>query len=281
MRKLTLFEQFILLMQKEMIEPVPFDWFHILCIVVMIAGVCVCWLIRKHHSEFQLKCILATYAIPTLVLEILKQISWSATVTMDGIVWDYQWYAFPFQLCTTPLIVCLVCLFLKNNIVRKALLSYVAFITVLGSLAVVIYPTDCFTEDILVNIHTTYLHFGSFVVSMYLLFSKEIEIKLMSFVRAIYVFIMFVMTANTMNILIYRSGILHGETFNMFYISPYFISSLPVFNQIQQEVPYIAFLLIYIFALSCGGLAIYGLSYGIKCLMELPTKHKKVKCKKS
>lgn len=275
MRKLTIFEQFILLMQKEMIEPLPFGWFHILCIILMCAACGVCWLIHNRHSERQLKCVLAVYAIPTMILEILKQISWSATVTTNGIVWDYQWYAFPFQLCTTPLIVCLICLFLKKNIVRDALLSFVAFITILGSIAVIVYPTDCFTTDIMVNIHTTYLHFGSFVVSCYLLFSREIDMKLKYFIKAIYVFIIFVMTANSMNVLIYQSGILSGETFNMFYISPYFISSLPVFNQIQQEVPYLVFFVIYIFVLSCGGLLIYGLSYGIKCLLTVIAHHNK------
>jgi hypothetical protein len=157
-------------------------------------------------------------------------------------------------------------LFLKKNTVRSALLSYVSFITILGSLAVVFIPGDCFVEDILVNIHTTYLHYGSFVVSCYLLFSKEVHIKFDSLIKGISVFVMVAMSANIMNILIYRSGVLHGETFNMFYISPYFISTLPVFNQIQQEVPYLIFLGLYLFVLSCGGSLIYGISYVLQNL---------------
>ena len=240
----------------------------------MLIAICICWCIRKKHSELQLKMILAVYAIPTLILEILKQISWSASINGSEIVWDYQWYAFPFQLCTTPLIVCLVCLFLKKCFVRDALLSYVSFITILGSIAVIVYPSDCFVPDILVNIHTSYLHFGSFIVSCYLLFTKEVKIKWFSYIQAVSIFVIFAVNANFMNIFIYKSGILHGETFNMFYISPYFISSLPVFNQIQQEVPYLLFFFIYLIALSCGSLLIYGISYATKCLMELPAKHK-------
>jgi hypothetical protein len=173
--------------------------------------------------------------------------------------------------------VCLICLFLKKNIVRDTLLSYVSFITILGSIAVMIWPSDCFVQDILVNIHTTYLHFGSFVVSCYLLFSGEVKIKIDSFVKAICIFISFAMTANVLNIIMFNSGILKGETFNMFYISPYFISSLPVFNQIQQEVPYIIFLMLYLIVLSCGSLIIYGLSYSIKCLLEYIGKYKRIK----
>ena len=67
-----------------------------------------------------------------------------------------------------------------------------------------------------------------------------------------------------MNIIIYNTGILNGETFNMFYISPYFISTLPVFDIIQQNVPYITYLLIYILAIATGGLIILGISMLIK-----------------
>lgn len=255
------FKQIIEFLQSEMIEPQPWGRFHVLCLTLMVVSIGVCWHIRNRHSEKQLRMILAAYAIPTLILELLKQLSWSVTITETGLMWDYQWYAFPFQLCTTPLFVCLVCLFLKKNTVRSALLSYVSFITILGSLAVVFIPGDCFVEDILVNIHTTYLHYGSFVVSCYLLFSKEVHIKFDYLIKGIAIFVMVAMFANIMNILVYRSGVLHGETFNMFYISPYFISTLPVFNQIQQEVPYLIFLGLYLFILSCGGALICGISY--------------------
>ncbi len=258
-----------------MIEPQAWGWFHLLCISLTLFSLVFCWCRRKNHSEKQLKFILAAYTIPTLILEILKQISWSATVTEAGIVWDYQWYAFPFQLCTTPLIVCLICLFLKKNFLRDSLLSYVAFVTILGSIAVMIIPDDCFVDDILVNIHTTYLHFGSFIVSCYVLITREVKIKLEAFVKAICIFIVMAMTANILNVVIYQSGILHGETFNMFYISPFFISSLPVFNQIQQEVPYVVFLFTYLFGLSCGSLLIYGMTYVVQCVLKIPHKNKK------
>jgi hypothetical protein len=54
----------------------------------------------------------------------------------------------------------------------------------------------------------------------------------------------------------------------MFYISPYFISSLPVFDIIQENVPYIIYLLIYIVALTLGALIIYFISLGINKLLS-------------
>ena len=55
----------------------------------------------------------------------------------------------------------------------------------------------------------------------------------------------------------YNSKILGDETFNMFYISPYFISSLPIYDKIQESIPYILYLLFYIFSISIGGFFMY------------------------
>ena len=132
-----------------------------------------------------------------------------------------------------------------------------SFITILGSIATVIMPDSCFTTDPLVNFHTSWLHFGSFVVSVYLIMSGEVKADVKTFKNAIPVFIIFVAIAQVLNFQIHNSGVLNGETFNMFYISPYFISELPVFCDIQQSVPYIVFFLTYIFALSFGGFIIF------------------------
>jgi hypothetical protein len=132
-----------------------------------------------------------------------------------------------------------------------------AYITILGSLATFIYPEDVFVIDILINIHTMFLHCGSLVVSIYLLISKEVKVNFKSFFNGYKVFLVFAFIAELLNIVIYKSGILHGETFNMFYISPYFISSLPVYNTIQESVPYLLFLFIYLFSIFMGGLIIY------------------------
>ena len=71
-----------------------------------------------------------------------------------------------------------------------------------------------------------------------------------------------------MNIIVYNSGILKDESFNMFYISPYFTSTLPVFDIIQESVPYPLYLITYLCVLITGALIIYFSSLGIKELCE-------------
>ena len=141
-----------------------------------------------------------------------------------------------------------------------------SFVTILGSIATIIYPTSCFVKDILVNIHTMWLHFGSFVVSIYLIMSGEIVPNRINYRSSILVFFVFVIAAQILNITVYNSGVLNEETFNMFYISPYFTSSLPVFDILQENVPYIVFLIIYVLAICLGAYVVWYISSKIRNL---------------
>ena len=267
---MNLFEKLLYILQEEMKEPTAFGWFHILWLVLVVITILILYMRRKYHSEKQLKIVLGTYGIIALVLELLKQLIWTFNYDpiTNIITWDYQWYAFPFQLCTTPIFVSIICLFLKDGKVRNSLLSYMAYITILGSIATILIPDSCFVSDILVNIHTMWLHLGSFILSVYLLMSGEVKINIQSLKQAIKVFLIFVIIAEIMNIYVYNLGILNGETFNMFYISPYFISTLPVFDIIQESVPYLVYLIIYILALIMGGIIIYGISMFLNKILE-------------
>lgn len=263
---MNFFEKLLYALQKEMTEPIPFGWFHLVWLGFMTVAIIILFMQRKRYSEKQLKIVLIVYGIIAFLLELFKQLIWSFNYDLANniITWDYQWYAAPFQLCTTPMYISLICLFLKDGKLRNSLLSYIAFVTILGSITTIFVPESCFTSDILVNIHTMWLHYGSFAVSIYLLMSGAVKINKQNLKNAFIVFIVFVLMAEFLNIVIYHSGMLGDETFNMFYISPYFISSLPVFDIIQQSVPFIVYLLSYIVAMLLGSVIIYYIAYFIK-----------------
>ena len=255
----------------EMETPNTFGWFHSLWIILTIGGVVFLYKRKDNYGEKQLKKVLFVYGITAFILELLKQITWSFNYdsVTNIITWDYEWYAFPFQLCTTPIFITLICTFMKDSKIRKSLLSYMAFITILGSIATIIIPDSCFVSDILINMHTMWLHCGSLVVSVYLLMTGEVKLNIKNLANAILVFFMFVGMAELLNILVYNSGILKGETFNMFYISPYFISTLPIFDIIQENVPYLLYLITYLCIIICGSYIVYFSSLGIKSVYEV------------
>ena len=256
---MSFFERIIHILQFEMDRPRIYGWFHLICLGL--AGLTLAFLmIRKDRDqERTLKTILLVYGIGALFLEILKQVIWSYhydPTTQTG-WWDYQWYAFPFQLCTTPIFVALTCAFLKKGMLRNDLLSFMAFVTILGSIATAFYPESCLVKTVMVDIHTMYLHLGSMVVSLYLLFSGEVKIRFSNLLKGYGVFFLFAVAAEILNVIIYHSGVLKGETFNMFYISPYFSSDLPVFDTIQRNVPFPVFLVIHLITIFVCAFIIY------------------------
>lgn len=259
---MNLFEKALYFLQGKMECPIPFGWFHLLWIFLTLFCILILFFNRKKHNEKKLKLILFSYGIVALILEVLKQLIWSFNYDSitSSITWKYTWYSAPFQLCTTPIYVSIICLFLKKNKIRNSLFSYLAFYTILGSIVTIIMPESCFTKDILVNIHTMYLHCGSLVVSVYLLLSKEVKMNYKNLLKGFYIFLIFVLIANALNITFYNSGIIGTETFNMFYISPYFISELPVFNVIQENVPYTIYLISYIFLIFLGSNIVYAIA---------------------
>lgn len=256
--------------------PQTWGWFHLLWIfasIIAIILLCIKDEKCKHdnlHRECLLKWILSVYGFTALILEITKQIIWSFNYdTATGIVtWDYQWYAAPFQLCTTPIFVSIIAIFLKPGKMRKALFSYISYVTILGSVITMFIPKSCFTDYIEVNVHTMWLHCGSFVLSMYLLICGFVEDEKKNLQSAVLIFAVAATIANVLNIVIYKSGILGGETFNMFYISPYFVSGLPVFDKIWQSVPYPIFLLIYVFVIVCGAVVVFVIHKYVKLFFE-------------
>ena len=274
---MSIFEKILYMLQVEMEEPKAFGWFHLMWIGLVIIVLILLYKIKNKYSQKQLKIVLGIYGIVALLLELTKQLIWSFNYgpIKNIVIWDYPWYIAPFQLCTTPIYISIICLFLKNNKLRKSLLSYMAFVTILGGITTILLPDSCLVSDIIVNIHTMWLHCGSFVVSIYLLFSGEIEINKRNLKSSFKMILIFVFLVEFVNIFVYKIGILNGEVFNMFYISPYFISTLPVFDIIQENVPFIVFLLTYVIAIFMGVGLVYYIAYLIKSKVARNTISKK------
>lgn len=259
---MNIIERIIYCLQYEIDRPKVYGLFHIISLLITL--ILIIFLLKKKEKNHEktLKIILGIYGFGSLILEVLKQIVWSFNYdpVTKIITWDYNWYAAPFQLCTTPIFIAIICLFLKKNKLRNNLLSYMAFFTILGSLATAVYPESCFVRTLLVDIHTMYLHLGSLIVSIYLIGTKEVEIKFKNLLNGYYVFLVFVFIAEILNIIMYNSKIIGDETFNMFYISPYFISDLPLLNNIQTHVPFIVFIIIYLLIIFIGALLVWLIS---------------------
>lgn len=233
----------------SMVRPQMYGIFHLsFFIVSIVAGIILCKLKPNPDVTFVRKLLLAV-SIVVIVLEIYKQINYSFSYA-DGITFDYQWYAFPFQFCSTPMYIGLLASLIKKEKLHNALCSYLATFALFAGLCVMFYPVDIYISTIGINIQTSVCHGSMITLGIYLLGSGYVKREHKTILSAVPVFASLVGAAAIMNEIAYFTGLLENETFNMFFISPHCDPSLPVYSLVQAVVPFPFCLIIYIVAFS-------------------------------
>lgn len=238
LEKLSLFEEIIEFLSFEMKKtPTIYGWFHLLSLFVFIIITFVCIIKLKKSTEQEMNRFLRTTAIVMLLFEVYKQF----VFTIEGSTWDYQWYAFPFQFCSVPMYVMLIASFLKKGFAREALLAFLGTYSLFAGLAVMIYPETVFIDTLGISIQTMVHHGLMITVGLVLITSGHIKLQRNQIYKAACVFFILAATAFILNIVFYRVG----ETFNMFFIGPYYDTTLPVLSLIEAKLGYIPFLFSY------------------------------------
>jgi len=255
-------ENILRLLDIEMTQPTLYGWFHILSLVLTVAAtVLLCRFGKKWSPR---KVVLVT-AILVSVLEIYKQINYSFSYE-GGITFDYQWYAFPFQFCSTPMYVGLLAGLLKKGKLQNACYAYLATYAVFAGVCVMLYPATVFIRTVGINIQTVVCHGSMIVIGVWLLYTGHVQVGHKTILRAIPVFAVCVGLAVTMNEIAHTTGLLERETFDMFFISPYGTPSLPVYSLVQGVVPFPWCLVIYILAFSLAAYLMLLAALGVKSL---------------
>lgn len=248
------------LLDADMAVPAMYGWFHIVFLTLsLLMGI----LLYRWHPTAQehfLRRLLLVVFLVVMVLEVYKQINFSFRYDGTAIAFDYQWYAFPFQFCSTPMYVGVLAALIRNRRIHESLCAYLGTYGFFAGMAVMVYPSTVFTQTIGINIQTMICHGAMVSVGMYLLLCGYVK----TIRNAVPVFIVLVSAAAVMNELAYRSGLLEQETFNMFFISPYCDPELPVYSMVQTVVPFPLSLIIYVLGFTLAGHLLLVLTKGIQ-----------------
>ena len=253
-------------------EPSSYGWYHLLCIfVVTVATVIICKQFKDCPDKTVRLISLIAWGI-ILALEIYKQLIFGFGVEDGRLVWDYAWYVFPFQFCSSPIYILPFIVFAKNEKIRGACIFYMMTFSLFAGLAVFCYPNDVFVETIGINIQTMVHHGSQILLGVFFAVRYRKELNIKRFFSGFAVFVAMVLVAMILNISMYHilGAFNIDETFNMFYISPYFNCTLPLLSIVWEYVPYIVFVMIYFFGFILCALIVYGLEKAlIKCGKKL------------
>ena len=228
----------------QMETPAPYGVFHLCAFaLVLLAAVLLCAFCRDvKDRSFRRICFLAWFIL--FCFETYKQINFSFNYNGGEPYWDYQWYAFPFQLCSSPLYVLpLVFLSREGSRIRRAAVSFMSFYSLFAGFAVMFYPATVFVSTIGINIQTMVWHGTQVILGIFFVSHYRRELSFKHFAAGIPVFLVLVGIALALDMIMPNH--IGDETFNMFFISPKFPSTLPVLSIVWERCPWPVFLAVY------------------------------------
>lgn len=264
---MSFWQSLLSVLDTAMEKPLPYGWFHLLFFILSFIAVIPLVRWQKCSPEHIRRTVLVT-AIIVIVLEIYKQINYSFSYE-KGITFDYQWYAFPFQFCSTPMYVGLLAGLTRKGKIHESLCAYLVTYALFAGLAVMVYPVDVFIKTIGINIQTMICHGSMITIAIYLLYTGYVPLSHKTILKALPVFAVNVTLAVIMNEIAYLSGLLKTENFNMFFISPHCDPHLPVYSLVQEIVPFPFCLILYIAGFTAAGYLLLLAGMGISKLAKI------------
>ena len=253
--------------------PEMYGAFHLSFFAASFVAAFVLCLLWKLGVIKDVKKVVLITAIIVLVFEIYKQINFTFGYT-DGITVNYQWYAFPFQFCSTPLFVGLLCGLTRGK-VNQNFAAYLATYALFAGLGVMFYPATVFVPTLGISIQTMICHGSMITIAIFLFYTGYVKAERATILKALPVFVAMVGIAVTLNEIAYLVGLTETHTFNMFFISSHFESDLPVYSLVHNalylwEPPfgYIICVILYIAGFTAAAFAILHVPILVKYIKD-------------
>lgn len=263
------FEKLVNFFQKTMQTPAEWGSWHIVSIVLTVLACVLCGFIMRRASLGQLRVFLGIAGGLLMLLEVMRQLVFDMTVIDGTAVWDYQWFLFPFHFCSMAMYVSFISGIVKPSKLQDYLLSFLTSFAILAGFIVMIVPSQVLCHFTYVNVQTMIHHGGMLVIATAILSSGYAKLDFKNILKGTLVFSVCVslgLIADVVAVKIFKIA----ETFNMFFISPYFECPMPVFGTIYTLVPYPVFLLIYLAAFFLGTcIVVYLLKLAITLVNKL------------
>ncbi len=246
MNYITAFYNFI----SARFESIPpmYGTFHLVSFaIVILLSVLACVFLRNMKDK-PMRVMLFICWMVILGLEVLDQFVDGTTVLESGVFeFSYQWYRFPFQLCSTALWILPLIILIPEGKIRDGLIGYMTLFSFFGGVAVMFFPSTVFTNDVITCVHTMVHHGMQVVLGVFFISHERKKYNLRYFAGGVISFLVLLGIASVLNEVAHELFAAFGASheFNMFYISPYYKCTLPVLSVIYDLVPYPVFFIIY------------------------------------
>lgn len=194
------------------------------------------------------KLILFCFGLLMLVSEIWKQ--WCLTYYLNH--GSYNWWYFPFQLCSIPMYICLLAPWVKSRRIYGRLLSFLMDFGLLAGIFTFFDTSGLYYGYAPLTVHSFAWHVLLIILGFFAGLSKEADYSMKGFRFSVLVYLACCLFATGLNLAFYRFG-----SINMFYISPRYPMTQKVFGEIALLCGNTAGILIYIFTIAFGAFLLH------------------------
>lgn len=165
---------------------------------------------------------------------------------------NYDWWFFPFQLCSLPMYLCLILPLVPEGRTRTVLCTFMQDFGMLGGIAALIVSDGFRHIHWSLTVHGYLWHVLLILISLVILLSGQSDLSRRGYVRVLPFFALCCLAATLINLA--APG--HG-TADMFYISPYHPSSQPLIHDIAVKYGILTGHLTYLTAVCIGGFLVH------------------------
>lgn len=257
----------------RMEPPAMYGRFH--CAAVLIAVVlAVCGAVRAKGLRYSSRIrLLASCGWLLAVLEVYKQLFIYHIV---GNCAAYDWWYFPFQLCSVPMYLCILlpliaggshhseygsavsaASYVHNSrtvaAAESAILTFLAGFTFTGAAAALAVPEDFMRSYVTLTLHGFIWHGLLLFISLTVVLSGIADFTVRGFARSVILFLGMCIIAVCINVLVepamaaaYAKSLVANPYAAMFYLNPYHLSPQPFVDIVQKSAGIPAGLALYV-----------------------------------
>ena len=149
-------------------------------------------------------------------------------VVFDGF---YNWWYFPFQLCSVPMYLCLALPLLPEGRVKGTVLTFLQDFGILGGVMALLVPEGFLWEYVTLTCHGFLWHFLLIFIGFYVAFSRQADSTKAGYLHTLPLYGVCCAIATAVNLTVQRFFWPYSYA-NMFYINPCFPSEQAVFHTI-------------------------------------------------
>ena len=230
--------------------PAPYSFFHIafsLTGILLAAFVAVCLAGRCRHNPTKSASVIAACGIILALGETYKQLFLYIVVNQGA----FDWWYFPFQLCSTPMYLCLALPAVKGfPSVQQTICTYLQDFSLLGGVMALLEPSGLLHPYWVLTLHGLIWHILLIFLGLFCCLSGISGHGKREYVKTLILLGSFCLIAFSINI------ITKGKA-DMFYISPYYPVTQVFFNQISLDYGTLAGILMYLAAICLGGFLLH------------------------